>query len=69
MFVLVKLISYCFFISKQDHSKDSIETIALKIRYLEEEIEIRVESIKIELDQVHDQLKKELNNVKNDLIR
>ena len=53
----------------QDYSKDVVETITLKVKYLEEEIEIRVESVKIELDKLHEKLKENLLNVKNDLIR
>jgi CII-binding regulator of phage lambda lysogenization HflD len=51
-----------------DFTKDTIETIGIKIKHIEEEIEIRVESIKIELDEIHEAFKNELNNFKNELV-
>jgi hypothetical protein len=52
-----------------DYAKDKAETIGLKAKYLEEELEMRVESIKIELDLLHEKLKNEIFVVRDDLIK
>ncbi len=41
----------------------------MHIKYVEEEIEIRIESIKTELDKLHEKFKNDLQLVKNDLMR
>ena len=43
-------------------------TIDANIKFIEEEIEIRIESIKINLDQLFEKLKKDLIGIKKEII-
>ena len=47
-------------------SRDAI--VDAHMKYLEEEIEVRIESMKIELDGLLSSFKKELNAIKKDII-
>jgi hypothetical protein len=42
--------------------------IGAHIKYLEDEIEIRIESLKIELELLQERFKENLNKIKNEII-
>jgi hypothetical protein len=43
------------------------ERIDAQIKYIEEEVEINIESIKIDLDILHEKFKKQIMNIKKEL--
>ena len=43
-------------------------TLEAHLKYLEEEIEIRIESIKINLDELYETFKKDLGEIKKEII-
>jgi hypothetical protein len=47
---------------------DKEETLDLQVKYIEDEIEIRIESIKIELEMLHEKLINDLKTFKSDLL-
>ena len=55
-----------FFLKGLLVSRDAI--VDAHMKYLEEEIEVRIESMKIELDGLLSSFKKELNSIKKDII-
>ena len=55
-----------FFLKGLLVSRDAI--VDAHMKYLEEEIEVRIESMKIELDGLLSSFKKELNAIKKDII-
>ena len=65
-FLLKKLIK--FLLSIKDCLQNKPESIHLHFRYIEEEIEIRVESIRIELDKMHEKLRHDLDKFKAEII-
>ena len=61
-----KIIEMNFFIQGILESRES--TIDAHIKYIEEEIEIRIESIKNNLDQLFEKFKKDLVGIKKEII-
>ena len=61
-----KIIEMNFFIQGILESRES--TIDAHIKYIEEEIEIRIESIKNNLDELFEKLKKDLIGIKKEII-
>ncbi len=43
--------------------------VDLQVKYIEQELEIRVESIKIELEKLFEKLKNDLKSIKMDILK
>ena len=52
-----------------DHMENIQDCISANIEYIKDEITIRIESIKIQLDELNDKLKEELEGAKTDLLK
>jgi hypothetical protein len=53
----------------KDYSNSWMDIYALKFKFVEEEIEIRIESLKNELDEIHENFKSKLAEIKKNFFR
>ena len=56
------------FIFKTENMNDKDKNLEIKFQFIEDEIEIRVESIKQDAEQAGQQLKDKLNDVKKEVL-
>ena len=58
-----------YFLYFKDFFHNQNELLEINLKYIEDEINIRIESVKIQLEEAGDKLKNELYKIKNEFIK
>ena len=55
--------------SNYDKIEDKEDTLSVAFRYIEEEIDIRVESVKIQVEEIGNKVKEKLQIMRNEILK
>ena len=61
--------NYIYILSNYDKIEDKEDTLSVAFRYTEEEIDIRVESVKIQVEEIGNKVKEKLQIMRNEILK